>query len=382
MIKFLNSVVMLSVLLLVSITSVSIADAQTPTAPDAPVLVEAVIGDELVELVWDVPFNGGAPITHYTVEYSIDNGANWTPIVILSPDNTVIVDNLVNGQEYQFRVSATNAVPLTSTPSNVEFATPATLPGIPLNLDAIRGDTVIELIWSVPSNDGGITIDDGGSPITHYEIEISTDNGATWMVYFDNDISDATSEIITNLNNNQSYVFRVSAVNNIGISFPSDTAFVDGRAFLTIIKHSIGGTDTFEIVNTNSTLPLSVSYPIQTFGFPNGNNNFFPLFLNVVPGELQTVTETPQPGWIQTGEFCSVNGVDIPSNVTSFTPAAGDQVVCKFTNEKTPETTLTITKNHLVVAHLKYKTQTLLELRATFLIHSYLTTTFPHYLLT
>ena len=95
---------------------------------------------------------------------------------------------------------------------------------------------------------------------------------------------------------------------------------------LTILKEAIGGFGTFEIQNTNSTGTQS--------HLPFANNGYsFPITLEMTPGESQSLTEIVPTGWVQTGGFCSVNGVDISGNLTSFTPSIGDDVVCKFTNE-------------------------------------------------
>lgn len=335
MIKLSHYVTFLSVLLLISITSVSVADAQTPTVPDAPIIIDTAIGDELVELVWTGPFNGGAPIDHYTIEYGID-GVNWFELDIFSPDTTGIVVDLVNGQEYQFRVSATNTVGLTGFPSDIVFATPLTIPDEPRNLTAIPDSASVTLFWEAP-------FFNGGSPVTSYVAEWSLDNFASILGSLVIDPTDIQTDIL-GLTPNIPHDFRISAVNIAGVSPPSNvfTVIPDNvlPTTLSLVKQSIGGTGTFEIQNTNST--GTQSHFVTTFSnFPTSSSPIL-----IVPGDLQSLTEIVPSGWIQTGEFCSVNGVDIPGNVTSFTPAAGDDVVCKFTNvdESTPAK-LTIQKN-------------------------------------
>jgi alpha-tubulin suppressor-like RCC1 family protein len=80
-------------------------------------------------------------------------------------------------------------------------------PTVPLNLGATAGNTQVVLTWNVPSSDGG-------SSITDYIIQYSTDN-STWITFNDG-TSTNTTATVTGLTNNTQYYFRVAAVNSIG----------------------------------------------------------------------------------------------------------------------------------------------------------------------
>jgi alpha-tubulin suppressor-like RCC1 family protein len=80
-------------------------------------------------------------------------------------------------------------------------------PSPPGNLSATPGNTQVTLTWSVPSSDGG-------SAITDYIVQYSTDN-STWTT-FDDGVSTSTSATVTGLTNGQQYYFRVAAVNSVG----------------------------------------------------------------------------------------------------------------------------------------------------------------------
>ena len=95
--------------------------------------------------------------------------------------------------------------------------TPLTRPDRPTDLSAMAvSPTTINLLWSVPANNGG-------SPITGYKIEVKiipadfttliTSTGNTTTKY-------THSGVITGKN----YVYRVSAINAIGTSDPSGEA--------------------------------------------------------------------------------------------------------------------------------------------------------------
>ena len=73
----------------------------------------------------------------------------------------------------------------------------------------------LSLSWSDPY--------DGGSPLTDYAIQYSTDNGLSWTNY-DDGIDLATSLNFTGLAPNNTYVSRVAAVNIFGTGNYSDAS--------------------------------------------------------------------------------------------------------------------------------------------------------------
>ena len=183
------------------------------TVPTVPTNLVAVAGDMQILLVWIAPNdNGGSDITHYNIEYSVD-GQNWSTFIHNpSPDTSAIVDNLTNGQEYQFRVSAVN-VNGVSQPSDVATQTPMSLPGPPENLSSNSCNDNIFLSWNAPTDNGGV-------PVYDYQIEYAI-NGTPWIIFNDGVSSATTSIPITGLTNGQPYDFRVSAINVVGASILS-----------------------------------------------------------------------------------------------------------------------------------------------------------------
>ncbi|MEI6796705.1 MAG: leucine-rich repeat protein, partial [Methanomassiliicoccales archaeon] len=84
---------------------------------------------------------------------------------------------------------------------------PATsVPEAPTRLSAAPGDTNVVLTWSAPSNDGG-------SPVTGYKLyRSSTSNGVYTLITSPSGLTYTN----TGLTNNQTYWYKVSAVNAIG----------------------------------------------------------------------------------------------------------------------------------------------------------------------
>ena len=72
-----------------------------------------------------------------------------------------------------------------------------------------RGDNTRDLAWNRPSSDGG-------SQITGYRIEVSTDGGASWSVLVGNTGTSTTTYSHTGLAPDTTYHYRVSAINAFG----------------------------------------------------------------------------------------------------------------------------------------------------------------------
>ena len=93
----------------------------------------------------------------------------------------------------------------------------ATVPGAPTGLVATAaGAFRIDLAWTAPD-------DTGGSAITGYRIEVSPDGSSDWTDLVANTASTATTYAHTGLNAATTRHYRVSAINDVGTSVPSDS---------------------------------------------------------------------------------------------------------------------------------------------------------------
>jgi flagellar hook assembly protein FlgD len=79
-----------------------------PGAPDAVTQLHANPGNQAVTLYWEAPANNGAGITNYEIQYGTLASGLFDQTLNSGANQSVIVDNLNNGVEYQFRVIATN----------------------------------------------------------------------------------------------------------------------------------------------------------------------------------------------------------------------------------------------------------------------------------
>jgi hypothetical protein len=84
-------------------------DPRVGTSTDVPDKVTGVgvsAGNGQVGIFWDVPFDGGSPITQYTVDL-IPNGP-VNPVVVTAPDHGVTITGLANNTTYTAVVTAEN----------------------------------------------------------------------------------------------------------------------------------------------------------------------------------------------------------------------------------------------------------------------------------
>jgi len=93
-----------------------------------------------------------------------------------------------------------------------------TAPSAPTGLTATTASSSqINLSWTAPSNNGG-------SAVTGYKIDRSNNGGSTWSTIVSNTGSIGTTYSSTGLTANATYTFRVSAINVVGTSSPSNIA--------------------------------------------------------------------------------------------------------------------------------------------------------------
>ncbi|MGI0088645.1 MAG: fibronectin type III domain-containing protein [Nitrosotalea sp.] len=201
----------------------------TSTVPHPPTgLTATAASSSQINLSWNAPSsNGGSAITGYMIERSTDGGTTWSTVQSNTGTTATTYSDtgLAQGATYAYRVSAINNVG-TSTPSNTSSATTFTVPQPPAGLKATSASSSeIDLSWTVPSSNGGSTI-------TGYEIERSTDSGTTWSTVVANTGSTSTAYSDSGLAHNTIYTYRVSAINAVGISTPSNTT--SARTFDTV----------------------------------------------------------------------------------------------------------------------------------------------------
>ena len=139
---------------------------------------------------------------------------SWTDLVAdtTSPATTYEHTGLTAGDTRHYRVSAINTAGTggSSGTDSATVGTTPTAPAAPTGLTATAGGTTtINLSWTAPGNNGG-------SPITGYKIEVSSDDGMTWTDLVADTTSPATTYPHTGLAAGDTRHYRVSAINTAG----------------------------------------------------------------------------------------------------------------------------------------------------------------------
>lgn len=178
-----------------------------PPAPGAPVLLPPVVDHGQVTLAWH-PVEGAT-------EYKVFQSENPDEIEneVMTVTGSVYdytVTGLTYGKTYYFVVKAIN-MGQNSAPSLPVSAIPVTVPAVPTNITAVAGNGQAIISFTPPT-------EDGGSPITGYEVTASPGNYT---------VIGTTSPItITGLNNGTGYTFTVKAMNRLGYSVSSTESTV------------------------------------------------------------------------------------------------------------------------------------------------------------
>ena len=199
----------------------NVAGATTDAiVPDAPTnLTAEANGASQIALSWTAPdYDGGAAVTGYKVEVSVDGGIVWGVLVAdtRATRTTHSHTGLNPATTRHYRVSAINRVGAGEPSNTAEATTDATVPNAPTRLRATADGTAqIDLAWTAPGFNGG-------AEITGYRIEVSEDAGSNWTDLAADTRSDDTEYSHTGLDPASTRHYRVSAINEIGTGDPSN----------------------------------------------------------------------------------------------------------------------------------------------------------------
>jgi titin len=185
--------------------------AVTPLAlPGVPTGFTVTGGDRAATLNWVAPaVNGGRPISDYVVQYRDVTSGTW--LTLAHPASTAtsaVVSGLTNNATYVFKVAAVTSFGQGGFTADSAAITPQQLASAPTRLTGRAGDGTVALVWTAPR----VT---GGSRITDYVIDYSSDGGATWTRAADA-VSAATRATVA-VPNGVTHVFRVAAVTAGGV---------------------------------------------------------------------------------------------------------------------------------------------------------------------
>lgn len=187
-----------------------------PGAPLGPLTVSEITADNCV-LTWSPPADdGGSKIEGYVIEKRESSRLVWTTVVSGLLVTQYKVTKLLKGNEYIFRIMATNKYglgePLESEPTIAD--NPYRIPDPPENpeVTVITKDSMV-VMWQEPKSDGG-------TPITNFNIERKDRVGLRWVKCNKRKVKDLQFKT-TGLVPGHEYEFRITAENAAGVSAPS-----------------------------------------------------------------------------------------------------------------------------------------------------------------
>jgi len=164
------------------------------------------------QLNWEATKNaGGLPIEYLVEKYLVDSDT-WIKQGV-TPNTYLAANDLEINKEYEFRVYACNEIgesePL-STSKHIVAKNQYTVSLPPSQPEVTEwNERCMTLRWKDP-------IDDGGMPVTNYNIEART-TGGPWQIWETLDTKENTA-VMQKLQKGQEYQFRVIAINKAGKS--------------------------------------------------------------------------------------------------------------------------------------------------------------------
>ncbi|MGW9530911.1 S-layer homology domain-containing protein [Paenibacillus terrae] len=226
------------------------ATPQVPV-PGVPVLLPATAGDSRVSLTWNPMIDS----TGYKIFKSTTSGAYGSEETTVSGSvYSYDVTGLANGTTYYFVVQATNPAG-DSAASNEVSETPKTVPSSPTDVTVTAGDKQAIISFNIP-------VENGGSPITRYEVTASPGNITA--------IGTASPITVTGLSNGTTYTFTVKAENGAGSSTASSvskevtpTTPSRNRDKSVTDTSSASSTSTISSTQTTSPTPAPTPEPAQ-----------------------------------------------------------------------------------------------------------------------
>ena len=205
--------------------TIAVTDVDEPPGRPAAPTVSATAGSTTsLDVTWTAPTNTGPAIASYDLQYRAGTSGNFTNGPQNVTGTSAAIGSLAADTSYEVQVRATNAEGDGDwSVAGTGRTTATSAPGAPTGLTATAsGSTAINLSWTAPGSTGG-------SAITGYKIESSSDGGSSWSDLVANTSNTTTTYAHTGLAAGDTRHYRVSAINANGAGDPSnvDSATTD-----------------------------------------------------------------------------------------------------------------------------------------------------------
>ncbi|MFT7799600.1 titin-like isoform X1, partial [Arapaima gigas] len=189
---------------------VNVKVLDTPGAPQNLKVKE--VTKESVSITWDPPvIDGGSRIRNYIIEKRESTRKAYSTVTVNCHKTSWKISQLEEGRNYFFRVLAENeygvGLPV-ETNESVKVSEKPLPPG-KVTLQDVTSSSVT-LTWERPDHDGG-------SRITGYIVEMQGKGSEKWTQCMTVKVNEA---VVAGLTQGEEYLFRISAMNEKGISDP------------------------------------------------------------------------------------------------------------------------------------------------------------------
>ena len=242
--------------------TIAVTDVDEPPGiPAAPTVTATAGSTTSLDVTWTAPANTGPDIDNYDLIYRESGSGPFTS----GPQNvtgaSAAIGSLAPGTAYQVQVRATNAEGDSDWSLSGTGQTGNSAPGAPTVLSATAsGTTRIDLSWTAPASTGG-------SAITGYRIEVSSNGGSSWSDLVANTSNTTTTYAHTGLAAGETRHYRVSAINANGAGTASNVAnATTGQTTVTFGASSYtaaeGGATATVAVQLSAAASASVTIPL------------------------------------------------------------------------------------------------------------------------
>ncbi len=236
------------------------------------------LNSDLYQNDWDNGYPSGG---NYWSDYAGND-------VLSGPDQDQPGPDGIGDAPYPIQTNEEDSYPLMTPTVNLTMP-----PSAPLNLVASPGDQFVNLTWDPP-------VYDSGSPITNYKIYRGTaPGGEAFLVEIGNFLSHTDS----GLTNDQTYYYRISAVNDAGEGVLSDEASATPSAGQTVPTEP----QNLQAIPGNGTVDLVWSLPVS-----DGNSQI--INYQIYRG-LSSGGETP---YVQIGNTTTFPDIGLQNGLTYY----------------------------------------------------------------
>ena len=200
--------------------TITVTDVDEPPGRPAAPTVSATAGSTTsLDVTWTAPTNTGPAIASYDLQYRAGTSGNFTNGPQDETGTSAAIGSLAADTSYEVQMRATNAEGDGDwSVAGTGRTTATSAPGAPTGLTATAsGTTAINLSWSAPGSTGG-------SAITGYKIEVSSNGGSSWTNLVANTSNTTTTYAHTGLTAGATRHYRVSAINTNGTGTASNVA--------------------------------------------------------------------------------------------------------------------------------------------------------------